>query len=646
MSTVNSSGFKYRMELLGVQASSLLTAFDFTNNPSSNGGFVNPAYWATGSYSGKVNGSTSSFSQRAGSGYFLTSNSVDIMGSIPSDNFSFLFCYDRVSNGSQTILTSSTGSNFSSCSGLTLGINDSNSLYLEYWNPVDGIFSFTFPYDIASKNVVYLNKGFQNFNLGVFNPSLGNLNFYSFPIYNSSYAHCDKFRLGGAYSNFWSSGSGFNGYFDDFYCLNESFPLDYIPALCSGFYSCPVSGSLSGTIVSCENITTLSGSGINLGTGITGYITTVQNSTGYVPTGYYTSGYRYPVGTGITGYENKFIGNVQDACGFSSPLYVLNPLTGWIYASGTTGLYSGTATVITPTYITSGLTGYFTGSVFVAINTTQCTGKEIYYPSRIDIDTGFIYSLGFNSIYRLNNCLSPSTGEVYVYPNKQSKMDLNVIPSYDSSISEYILSNSYSGQNLNLIFRNGKLLLESGFSFYTDGYSQKYNLSGDYFISGQKNIMSNGLNKITDNMLHDYSTGLNRSARFVQSAVAPGSNLSSYFTAPFTDMSLFLNGRKLLSGVEYNLSTINIGIPASSVLIKISDSYASTYKINKTGLGNLFSGFENFLPGNSQVYSSGIRLMPGSEYIEISNYEMLSGCPVVSSNNLLYSSLNNQSFWF
>jgi hypothetical protein len=199
---------------------------------------------------------------------------------------------------------------------------------------------------------------------------------------------------------------------------------------------------------------------------------------------------------------------------------------------------------------------------------------------------------------------------------------------------------------LNLIFRNGKLLLESGFSFYTDGYSQKYNLSGDYFISGGKDIMSNTLNKVTDNMLHDYSTELNRSAKFVQSVVAPGSSLSSYFTAPFNDMSLFLNGRKLLSGIEYSSSTINVAIPASSVLIKISDSYASTYKINKTGLNNLFTGFENFLPGNSQVYNSGIRLMPGSEYVEISDYKILSGCPTISSNNLLYSSSNDQSFWF
>ena len=634
------------MDLLGIQQSSLLTAFDFTNNPSSNGGFVNPAYWASGSYSGKVNGSTASFSQAAGSGYFLTSNSVDIMGSIPSDNFSFLFCYDRVSKGSQTILTSSTGSSFSTCSGLTLGINDSNNLYLEYWNSVDGIFSFTFPYEVASKNIVYLNKGFQNFNLGVFNPSSQNLNFYSFPIYNGSYSHCDKFRLGGSYSNFWSSGKGFNGYFDDFYCLNESFPLDYIPGLCSGFYSCPVSGALSGTITSCENITTLSGSGINLGTGITGYITTVKYDTAYVPTGYYTSGYRYLVGTGVTGYENKFIGNVQDACGFSSPLYVLNPLTGQIYASGISGLYSGTATVITPTYTTSGLTGYFTGSVFVPINTVQCTGKDIYYPSRIDIDTGFIYSLGFNSIYRLNNCLSASTGEVYVYPKQDKEMNLNIIPSYDSSIAEYFLADLFSGQNLNLIFRNGRLLLESGFSFYTDGYLQKYNLSGDYFISGGRNIMSNTLNKITDTMVYDYSTALNRSAKFIQSAVAPGSSLSTYFSPPFSDVSLFLNGRKLLSGTEYNSSTINVAIPASSVLIKVSDSYASAYKINKTGLDNFFTGFENFLPGNSQVYSSGIRLSLGSEYIEVSDYKILNGCPVISSNNLLYSSFNDQSFWF
>lgn len=624
---------------------SLLAAFDFTNNPAANGGYVNPAYWSrSGSYSGKLNGSSSSFFQKPGSGYFLTSNSLDILGNIPDDDFSFLFCYERTNSGSQVLLSSSTGSNFSSSSGITLGINDYNSLYFEYWNPVDGIFSFSFPYEIASKNIVYLNKGFQKFNLGVFNPSNSSLNFYSFPIYNSSYAHSDKFRIGGSYSNYWSSGNGFNGYFDDFYCLSGSFPQDYIPALCSGFYSSLVSGSFSGSAYVCENITTLTGSGMVIGTGITGYSASVSYSTGYIPTGYYNSGYKYVVGTGITGYENKYLGNVEDACGFLNPVYVLNPLTGLIYASGFSGIYTGIAEVVTPTYSSSPLTGYITGNVFVPVNIEQCSNKDIYYPDRLEIDNAFIYSLGYDSVYRLGSCSNSITGEVHAYP-QQNNVDINNIATYDSYLSEFYISDSYSGQGVNLIFRNGKLLLESGFSFYTDGYDLKYNLSGDIFISG-KNIMSNNVNQKTDNILYDFSTGLQRSAVFVSSSVSAGSNLSNYFSAPYTNISLFLNGKKLISGVEFNSTSTNVSIPPSSVLIKVSDQYASSKKEVKIGVGNLFSGFsDRFLPGNVQVYYSGLRLLPGTDYIEVSNFRMLSGCPVSSSSNILYSTSDNELFW-
>ena len=93
MSNITSSGFKYRADSLGVSSSSIITAFDFTNNPSTNGGFINPAFWSSGSYSGKLNGNNASFSQKPGSGYFLASNSIDVMGSIPSDNFSAASSY-------------------------------------------------------------------------------------------------------------------------------------------------------------------------------------------------------------------------------------------------------------------------------------------------------------------------------------------------------------------------------------------------------------------------------------------------------------------------------------------------------------------------------------------------------------------------
>jgi len=631
------------MEALGLSDNALLCAYDFTNNPSLYTGYVIPTYWSSGCYSGKLNGSSSLFSQKTGSGYFNSSNSVDILGNIPDDNFSFLFCYEKSTTGSQVLLSSATGSNYASSSGLTFGVNDANNLYLEYWNSVDGKFSTVYTHQIASKNIVYLNKSFQNFNIGVFDYGSSNVSVSTFPIKNSTYSHSNRFLIGGSVNSYWSSGNGFNGFLDDFYCLSGSFPQDYIPALCSGFYSTIVPQTVSGMGWFCNTISVLTGSGIIIGTGITGYATDTTYITGYIPTGYYESGYKYSLGTGVTGYENKYLGTLQDACGFYNPIYVLSPLSGEIFATGVSGFYSGVTTVITPMYQTIALTGFLTGNTLVPVDISVCSNQTGYYPEYLSIDSGFIYSLGFDSVYSFDQCSNSVTGEAYFYSSGYSGVT-NLSPKYDTAISEYFIDSDYSGVSVDLVFRNGLLLLESGYSTYMSGYVEKYDLSGDIFFSGV-NIMSNQKNKKTDTLIYDYSNGLNKSAKFVSNFISAGSPLSNYFSAPYTDISIFLNGKKLLGGVEYTSSTINVSIPASSVLIKVSDSYISQYKMKTAGTNNKLNSSSKFLGGSSQFYRSGVRLVQKSDYIELSNLSLLSGCPASSSSNLLYSSTSNSMFW-
>ena len=643
MSNTSSSGFKYRMDALGMSSNSLLCAYDFTNDPSLNGGYVNPTYWSSGCYTGRLNGSSSSFFQNSGSGYLLSSNSIDILGNIPDDNFSFLFCYEKVTTGSQILLSSAGGSTFSSSSGLVFGINDANNLYLEYWNNIDGKFSTTYPYQIGSKNIVYLNKGFNTFNIGVLNAELSAVNIQHFSILNSNYSHSNRFKIGGNINSYWSSGAGFNGFLDDFYCLSGSFPQDYIPVLSSGFYSTMLPPSVSGTGYLCNTVSVLTGSGIIIGTGITGYRVDTTFSTGYFPIGLYQSGYTYSLGSGVTGYENRYIGDLQDAYGFYNPIYVMTPLSGERFAHGVRGIYTGIATVVTPTYQKIALTGFLTGNTFVPVNISLCSGFTGYYPARLHIDSGFINSLGFDGVYALKSCSTNSTGEVYFYPSGINGA-INLTPKYDSAISEYFIGDAYSVANSNLVFRNGHLLLESGYSLYMNGYVQKYSLQGDIFLSGH-NIMSSGKNKKTDILAYDYSTGLNKSAKFISSYVSAGSALSNYFSAPYTNVSIFLNGRKLLYGFEYNNSSINIDIPASSVLIKISDDYVSSVKIKNTGLSNLFVSTSRFPAGTSQFYSSGVKLGIDNGYLEVSKLNLLSGCQTPQYGNLLYSSSSNSMFW-
>lgn len=645
MSTINSSGFKYRMDSLGIDQSSLIVAYDFVSGSNFSNGYLDTPKWVTGnSYSGKINGSSSSFYNFPGSGFLNGSNSISISGKIPEDDFYFLFCYEKTREGNEILLSSANGSSFSSASGLTVGLNDANKLYLEYWDPVQGKRSLDYDHNIGSKNLIYFKKSFGEFQLGIFDPIESRLNFASSSYDSSTYRHSDFFRIGSTNGSYWSSGRLFSGYFDDFYCLTGIIPQDYFSSLYSGFYSNLVSGVVSGTGYFCENVSMITGSGVILGTGITGYRTDVTYSTGYVPTGFLQSGYSYFVGTGITGYEDKFIGNVEDACGFFNPVYVRTPLTGNIYASGTTGIYTGMAQVITPIYTNVELTGILTGEVFVPVDVSVCSIKTGYYDDSLNIDYDFISSLGFDSIYSLADCSVIESREVFFYTGGYHN-NINLKPVYNSLISDYLIDSSHSGSGKNLFFNNGQLLLESGWSSYQSGYVTLYNITGNIFLDNNI-VRSNGYNESTDSLIYDYSNNISGNSAYLQTGLGSGIDFSSIVYSSYSDYSLFLNGVKLLSGVDYSGNKINFAIPASSVLTKISNNYISSNKIYVTGSSNLIrSSSGKFSNNSSQVYINGLRQELDDDYVEISRFDILTGCPANPSleYRLVYSS--SSDFW-
>jgi hypothetical protein len=645
MSTINSSGFKYRMDSLGIDQSSLIVAYDFVSGSNFSNGYLDTPKWVTGnSYSGKINGSSSNFYNFPGSGFLNGSNSISISGKIPEDDFYFLFCYEKTREGNEILLSSANGNSFSSASGLTVGLNDANKLYLEYWDPVQGKRSLDYDHNIGSKNLIYFKKSFGEFQLGIFDPIESRLNFASSSYDSSTYRHSDFFRIGSTNGSYWSSGRLFSGYFDDFYCLTGIIPQDYFSSLYSGFYSNLISGAVSGTGYFCENVSMITGSGVILGTGITGYRTDVTYSTGYVPTGFLQSGYSYFVGTGITGYEDKFIGNVEDACGFFNPVYVRTPLTGNIYASGTTGIYTGMAQVITPIYTNVELTGILTGEVFVPVDVSVCSIKTGYYDDSLNIDYDFISSLGFDSIYSLADCSVIESREVFFYTGGYHN-NINLKPVYNSLISDYLIDSSYSGSGKNLFFNNGQLLLESGWSSYQSGYVTLYNITGNIFLDNNI-VRSNGYNESTDSLIYDYSNNISGNSAYLQTGLGSGIDFSSIVYSSYSDYSLFLNGVKLLSGVDYSGNKINFAIPASSVLTKISNNYISSNKIYVTGSSNLIrSSSGKFSNNSSQVYINGLRQELDDDYVEISRFDILTGCPVNPSleYRLVYSS--SSDFW-
>jgi len=649
MSYINSSGFKYRMDSLGISEESLLVAYDFNSGSSFSAGFLNKPAWVTGTtFSGKLNGSYPAFYKNSGSGFFNNLTSVTISGKIPDDDFSFLFCYEKQRRGGEVLLSSAAGSNFSTASGLTLGINDANKLYLEYWSPIDGKRSLDYEENIGSKNLVFLSKSFGEFQLGIFDPIESALSFSSISADSTSYLHSSDFIIGSGKNSFWSSArSPFSGFIDNFYCISGKFPNGYFEELYSGFFSMPKSGGFSGVYQSCVDVSVLSGSGAVVSTGIIGYETIITYTTGYVPSGCFNSGYSYLIGTGITGYEEKYMGMEKDACGLDIPRYVRTPLTGEIYGSGSAYVCAESGMIITPVYTNYELTGFITGEeVFVPVISGLCSEETGHYPDYIEVDSGFVSSLGFDSIYSFAGCENIIHSESYFYTGSMYS-NINLEPYYDSVLGGHVINSSHTGSGKNLFFNNGQLMLESGWSSYVQAGVTKYNIIGNIFLDGDIMRSDNEFADGFDNVVYDNSNLISGESTYLTSEFSSTSNFNTLFSNNYPDYSIFLNGVKLVSGIDYNSTNILFSIPASSVLTKVNNNYISSAKKYVSGSGNSFSlnlG-EVFSNNSSQLYINGLRQLIDSDYVEISRYSILTGCPVpsVSNTQLVFSYLDE--FW-
>lgn len=657
MSQQNSSGIKYFFDQLGFDSGSLICAYDFvsgSNFATSNLDF--PSWYTTGfenRFSGRITGSISNFySTISGSGRFNGSNSVEILGNIPDNNYSFLFCYEKQRTGSEVLLSSARGSSFSNSSGLTLGLNDANQLYLEYWNSVEGKRAFVYDENLSSKNVILFQKDFGNFSIGFLDQKDLLIKKKDFPIFNLNHSHSNLFNIGAINpSCFWSKEKNLSGAFDSFYCFSGVFFNDSLSYLSSGFYSIPTGNQLSGTQLVCETTQILSGSGILTPT--SGYETVVIYETGYVPTGCYESGYLYVVGTGITGYERVYTGVVSDRCGNNLPLYVNVPKTGLIYATGVTGVCTGVTQVVTERYDNVLVTGFLTGEVFVPIDVESCTGVDVYYSGQIQTNYSFINSLGCEKIYLLDECEPGKIIETFI-PSGSDFISgfTNFEASFDSTEGDFVLNSEFAGSGKNLIYNNGQLLSEGTFQKIQSGYSTIYNITSGNFSLENNVVRSSGYNEQTDFIFYDYSTGLQLEKYQLNADSPTGFSIYSFFSSANSGNSFFLNGVKLIPGLDYVASdgrSRATGI-SGSIYTKINSNYLNNfnniYYSGSSTLNGVQQTSYRFIKENSQVYLNGIREYPLSGYIESSRFDFLTGCPVKSiKNNLIYSTDQSENFW-
>jgi hypothetical protein len=285
-----------------------------------------------------------------------------------------------------------------------------------------------------------------------------------------------------------------------------------------------------------------------------------------------------------------------------------------------------------------------TGQVFIPVDVSVCSIKTGYYDNSLSVDYDFISSLGFDSIYSLADCSVIESREVFFYTGGYYN-NVNLKPIYNSLVSDYLIDSSHVGSGKNLFFNNGQLLLESGWSSYQSGYATLYNITGNIFLDNNI-VRSNGYNEHTDSLIYDNSNNISGNSVYLQTGLGSGVDFSSIVYSAYSDYSLFLNGIKLLSGMDYSGNKVNFAIPASSVLTKISNNYISNNKIYTTGSSNLIrSNLGKFSNNSSQIYVNGLRQEIDDDYVEVSRFSILTGCPVNSSLEYRLAYSSSSSFW-
>jgi hypothetical protein len=610
------TGIKYFGDLYDLNTDNVFAAFSFYSGFRNNN-IVYPESWATNSASGILN-NTGQFFSRGSSGFFNGNTFMSLNKNYFADNSTIFLSYERLRLKDEILLSSVTGNNFSNYSGFCLGINDANKLYFKYWNSVEGPSTFTYNKVLSDKNLILLNKKESTITLGHFNTNTFSFEIEEFNIYRNNFIKNNFINIGGKPNNVeWVTSNNFSGYIDKLYIFNDINFYVYRDSIVSGIFNI-ITGVTSNTVTECYETGYFKESGYLYpeitGTYLSGYQTGNFQITGYFSSG---SGYFY---SGVTGYNNISVGFYTDNCGNSTEIFEKIPLSGRL--SGTIDvtipLYG---TVFSTEYVEIVLSGLLSGYILVPVTGQVCNDRIISTDGFTSLtDLNYLRSLSFNEITLFSNTQNQNDiVEIFTEPYQNKTLEYNQNLLYDNFNSNYFYINKEFKQNEILLFGNGQALIDSGYQLIPDGYEIIKSPNLDYFITGTT-IETNKFFVNEDNLFYDHFTGnflaYKRSGNLLDLPIGFGNN---YW--------LFKNGQKLIKDKDYTVSPTNI-------VLTTNNSTNENYYIIKAVLDNFlyYSGNSGPFKLNrsfnhqcSQVYLNGIKQKINNNYIENSNFDLISG---------------------
>ena len=369
----------------------------------------------------------------AGSGYFNYSDRLQIGTGISTEDWAVFinFLQNTPPTGSNSSVIVSTMSNPNDTSGVNIGLNASNRVYVDFINSSGNRQTHTHTEELSNfNNLISVSKDGQSLEI-TYHDFINNKN--NLEIFDISGSPNSTNWFVGGMPTMYGGYTGFSGYMDDLLITKGGYPEGVKSVIADSFFTTGLQSGFEANVVVYENEVT--GKQLNY-TGITG--------------------------TGITGYSSVLVDTINGV-----PVY---------QNSGITGLLTG----ITVDYLTGGLN----------ISGTGISGVEAY--NNFDFDYANKYAdncLIFNK--KIDTSLKY---EVYTFNSGytgQKVEGLNEELIYNFNNDSFITLTGYSGENLNASINGSAIYSGSGFSFndFLVSFSGEFGIedTGIYdFISGQQ----------------------------------------------------------------------------------------------------------------------------------------------------------------
>jgi len=495
-------------------------------------------------------GSTSNptSSTPAGSGYFDYTDRLQVGTGINVEDWCvfFNFLQSTPPSGVSSSILASTMSNPNDTSGVNIGLNAANKVYVDFINSSGNRQTYVHSQELSNfNNLVSVGKDGESLEI-IYHDFINDKN--DLEVFDVSGAKNSTDWFIGAMPTMYGGYTGFSGYFDDILITKGGYAAAAKNIISDAFFTTGLESGYNKEVVVYSNEVT--GRTLNY-TGVTG--------------------------TGVTGYENVLVDTVNGV-----PIY---------NSSGVTGLLTG----ITVEYLTGGLN----------ISGTGISGVEPYN----DFDFNYANKYADNCLIFNKKIDTSLKYEIYTFNSGytgQQVQGLNEELIYNYDDNTFITLTGYSGQNLNVYMDGSAVYSGSGFSF------------NDYLVefTGSFDIENTGI--------YDFISGQQVATSYTGSAGTISLTNAKYF-----NKDVYLDGKKLISGIEWSGTASAIEIDASSsesgtyfFLPLHSEAYTYLSGNRITGAAAQFINSNTKLI-NEQIWLDGLRQKEGVDYTKTSTYSIL-----------------------